>query len=82
MPGPRELIEPHPGDKRYQQRKKDGSFGPADNMTKSLRQDCEAQGEDNREGGIRRRRRPEETLEIASGFGCVDGWVRPGHDGA
>lgn len=39
MPGPRELIEPHSGDKRYQQRKKDGSFGPADNVTKSLRQD-------------------------------------------
>ena len=39
MPGPRELIEPHPGDKRFQQRKKDGTFGPSDDVTKSLRQD-------------------------------------------
>ena len=26
----RELIEPHPGDKRYQRRKEDGTFGESD----------------------------------------------------
>lgn len=37
--GERELIEPHPGDKRYQRRNDDGTFGESDDQTKSLRQD-------------------------------------------
>jgi hypothetical protein len=37
--GERELIEPHEGDKRYQRRKEDGSFGESDDQTRSLRQD-------------------------------------------
>ncbi len=36
----RELIEPHPGDKRYQRRHKDGTFGEADNVSKSLSADA------------------------------------------
>ncbi len=37
--GPRELIQPHPGDKRYQRRTKTGHFGESDDVTKSLRED-------------------------------------------
>jgi hypothetical protein len=36
----RELIEPHPGDKRYQRRKEDGTFGESDDQSKSLSQDA------------------------------------------
>ena len=35
----RELIQPHPGDKRYQRRNEDGTFGESDDVSKSLRQD-------------------------------------------
>ena len=35
----RELIEPHKGDKRYQRRNADGSFGEADDVSRSLGQD-------------------------------------------
>ena len=35
----RELIEPHKGDKRYQRRHKDGTFGESDDQGASLRQD-------------------------------------------
>jgi hypothetical protein len=35
----RELIEPNDGDKRYQRREADGTFGEADNQSRSLRQD-------------------------------------------
>jgi hypothetical protein len=35
----RELIEPHKGDKRYQRRNDDGTFGESDDVSKSLRQD-------------------------------------------
>ena len=35
----RELIEPHKGDKRYQRRKDDGTFGKADDVGKSLSRD-------------------------------------------
>ncbi len=35
----RELIEPHKGDKRYQRRNEDGSFGQSDDQSKSLAQD-------------------------------------------
>lgn len=36
----RELIEPHPGDKRYQRRNKDGTLGEADSVSKSLSADA------------------------------------------
>lgn len=36
----RELIEPHKGDKRYQRRNTDGTFGDSDNQSKSLSQDA------------------------------------------
>lgn len=36
----RELIEPHPGDKRYQRRKADGTFGDSDDQSKSLSADA------------------------------------------
>lgn len=36
----RELIEPHKGDKRYQRRNDDGTFGKADNVSKSLSADA------------------------------------------
>lgn len=39
----RELIEPHKGDKRYQRRSEDGSFGEADNVSKSLSADSKRQ---------------------------------------
>ena len=32
----RELIEPHKGDKRYQRRNDDGTFGESDDVSKSL----------------------------------------------
>ena len=35
----RELIEPNKGDKRYQRRNEDGSFGESDDQGKSLAQD-------------------------------------------
>jgi hypothetical protein len=35
----RELIEPHKGDKRYQRRNEDGTFGESDDVGKSLSQD-------------------------------------------
>ncbi len=35
----RELIEPHKGDKRYQRRNDDGTFGESDDVSKSLSQD-------------------------------------------
>jgi hypothetical protein len=35
----RELIEPHKGDKRYQRRKEDGTFGDSDDQSRSLSQD-------------------------------------------
>jgi hypothetical protein len=35
----RELIEPHEGDKRYQRRDEDGTFGKSDDQSRSLRQD-------------------------------------------
>ena len=37
--GQRELVEPHEGDKRYQRRKADGTFGESDDQSKSLAQD-------------------------------------------
>lgn len=37
--GGRELIEPTPGDKRYQRRNDDGTFGKSDDVSKSLSQD-------------------------------------------
>jgi hypothetical protein len=35
----RELIEPHKGDKRYQRRNGDGTFGESDDQSRSLGQD-------------------------------------------
>lgn len=37
--GARELIEPTPGDKRFQRRNDDGTFGKSDDVSKSLSQD-------------------------------------------
>lgn len=37
--GERELIEPHKGDKRYQRRNADGTFGDSDDVSRSLSQD-------------------------------------------
>ena len=37
----RELIEPHKGDKRYQRRNDDGTFGQSDDVSKSLSQDAQ-----------------------------------------
>lgn len=37
--GQRELIEPHSGDKRYQRRNEDGTFGESDDQSRSLSQD-------------------------------------------
>lgn len=36
----RGLIEPHKGDKRYQRRNADGTFGDSDDQSKSLSQDA------------------------------------------
>jgi len=41
----RELIEPHKGDKRYQRRNEDGTFGESDEQDKSLRQDVKQHAE-------------------------------------
>ena len=35
----RELIEPHKGDKRFQRRNEDGTFGESDDVSRSLSQD-------------------------------------------
>lgn len=35
----RELIEPHKGDKRFQRRNADGTFGESDDVSRSLSQD-------------------------------------------
>lgn len=35
----RELIEPHKGDKRYQRRNGDGTFGESDDVSASLSRD-------------------------------------------
>jgi hypothetical protein len=37
--GKRELIEPHQGDKRYQRRNQDGTFGESDDQSRSLGRD-------------------------------------------
>jgi hypothetical protein len=37
--GQRELNEPHKGDKRFQRRNDDGTWGESDSVTKSLSQD-------------------------------------------
>lgn len=37
----RELVEPHPGDKRFQRRKEDGTFGESDDAGKSLKSDIQ-----------------------------------------
>lgn len=37
--GQRELIEPHKGDKRYQRRDEDGTFGESDDQAASLARD-------------------------------------------
>jgi hypothetical protein len=39
MMAERELNQPHEGDKRYQRRNDDGTFGDSDDQSKSLRQD-------------------------------------------
>ncbi|HYX46189.1 MAG TPA: hypothetical protein VE820_05145 [Sphingomicrobium sp.] len=35
----RELVEPHPGDKRFQRRNEDGTYGESDDVSRSLSQD-------------------------------------------
>lgn len=37
----RELVEPHEGDKRYQRRKDDGTFGESDDQSRSLDRDVQ-----------------------------------------
>ena len=39
--GERELVEPHSGDKRYQRRNDDGTFGDSDDQGQSLSQDVQ-----------------------------------------
>ena len=39
MPGKRELIEPHKGDKRYVRRDENGQFSESDDVSRSLSQD-------------------------------------------
>ena len=39
MPGKRELIEPHKGDKRYVRRDENGRFSESDDVSRSLSQD-------------------------------------------
>jgi len=39
MPGKRELIEPHRGDKRYVRRDANGRFNESDDLNRSLSQD-------------------------------------------
>jgi hypothetical protein len=43
--GQRELNEPHKGDKRYQRRNEDGTFGESDDMSQSLGQDVRQHSE-------------------------------------
>jgi hypothetical protein len=40
MPRKRELIEPHPGDKRYVRRDRQGRFNEVSDVGRSLRQDA------------------------------------------
>jgi hypothetical protein len=35
----RELVQPRPGDKRFQRRKEDGTFGESDDVSRSLAHD-------------------------------------------
>ena len=37
----RELVEPHPGDKRYQRRDEEGKFSDSDDQSRSLSQDVQ-----------------------------------------
>jgi hypothetical protein len=37
----RELVKPHPGDKRYQRRDEEGKFSDSDDQSKSLSQDAQ-----------------------------------------
>jgi hypothetical protein len=53
MAGKRELIEPHPGDKRFQRQNDDGTFGDSDDVSKSLSRDV----------------RQHSTREVKSGHG-------------
>jgi hypothetical protein len=39
MPGKRQLIEPHKGDKRYVRRDAQGRFSESDSVSRSLSQD-------------------------------------------
>ena len=39
----RELIEPHKGDKRYQRRNENGTFGESDDQSRSLSGDAQQQ---------------------------------------
>ena len=41
----RELVKPHPGDKRYQRRDEDGKFSDSDDQSKSLSQDAKRDAE-------------------------------------
>lgn len=43
--GQRELIEPHKGDKRYQRRNEDGTFGESDDQSASLSSDVRQHAE-------------------------------------
>ena len=43
--GDRELNEPHKGDKRFQRRNADGSFGDSDDVSESLSQDVRRHAE-------------------------------------
>ncbi len=43
MSGPRELIEPHKGDKRYVRRDEKGRFEEVDDVGRSLAQDVRRQ---------------------------------------
>jgi hypothetical protein len=37
----RELVKPHPGDKRYQRRDEEGKFSDFDDLSRSLCQDAQ-----------------------------------------
>ena len=43
--GQRELNEPHKGDKRYQRRNEDGTWGESDDQSQSLGQDVRQHSE-------------------------------------
>ena len=45
MAGKRELIEPHPGDKRLQRRDEKGRFSESDDLGRSLSQDRKREAE-------------------------------------